>query len=369
MDLRDLGGGRKACVPENERGATADGDEAARILVDAVEALKNGETTEDPLLRVYAERHLEKKAEHRRESTVARDEQSLRIALSYFGEEVRLSEIGVAKLSDFVTWRRRQPGVREGTTISDRTILNDLHALSSLYKRAVAEGKASENPVRRLPEKPSIGSDERVWLEPGEAARFLAAAAKLDADPHPRTVPYLRPVFAVPLLTSARKSEALGLEARDVDFERSVVHIRPNRWRKLKTRYSKRSVPLWPQLRKILAEHVERFDLSEGLLFPAPDGAMLSDLRGSIAAILEEAKIEKRVTFTTLRHTYASTRIQTLDNGAPVSLYTVAREMGHQGVNQIEKTYGHLQSTRHRSPVVEYVEAEVVEIDQARRAG
>lgn len=180
---------------------------------------------------------------------------------------------------------------------------------------------------------------------------------------------YLRPVFAVPLLTSARKSEALGLEARDVDFERSVVHIRPNRWRKLKTRYSKRSVPLWPQLRKILAEHVERFDLSEGLLFPAPDGAMLSDLRGSIAAILEAAKIEKRVTFTTLRHTYASTRIQTLDNGAPVSLYTVAREMGHQGVNQIEKTYGHLQSTRHRSPVVEYVEAEVVEIDQARRAG
>ena len=72
------------------------------------------------------------------------------------------------------------------------------------------------------------------------------------------------------------------------------------------------------------------------------------------------AEIEKRVTFNTLRHTYATTRIQTLDHGAPVSLYTVATEMGHSGVGLIENTYGHLQRIRHRSAVVEYKEAEVV---------
>ena len=75
-------------------------------------------------------------------------------------------------------------------------------------------------------------------------------------------------------------------------------------------------------------------------------------------AALAATKIEKNVTFTTLRHTYAATRIQTHD--APISLYTLAAEMGHQGITLIEATYGHLQATRHRSPIVEYRETDVV---------
>ena len=158
----------------------------------------------------------------------------------------------------------------------------------------------------------------------------------------------------------------VGLEVGDVDFERGVVHIRPNRWRLLKTKKSKRTVPLWPQLRHILAAHISAFGRVEGLLFPDKNGGMLGDLRGSLVAAVEAAEIEKRVTFTTLRHTYASTRIQTLDQGAPVSLYTVASEMGHAGVGLIESTYGHLQKIRHRSAVVEYVEADVVPLREHR---
>lgn len=54
------------------------------------------------------------------------------------------------------------------------------------------------------------------------------------------------------------------------------------------------------------------------------------------------------------RHTYCATRLQTLDRGAPVSPWVVAREMGHSGQSQIDKTYGHLGEVRHRSEVVEY---------------
>ena len=62
----------------------------------------------------------------------------------------------------------------------------------------------------------------------------------------------------------------------------------------------------------------------------------------------------------TFRHTYAATRLQTLDQGAPVSPYTVMRELGHRSLDLIERTYGHLLDTRSRSPVVEYREATVV---------
>lgn len=57
---------------------------------------------------------------------------------------------------------------------------------------------------------------------------------------------------------------------------------------------------------------------------------------------------------TMFRHTYATQRIQTLEGGAPVHLWTVAREMGHKSTNMIEDRYGHLQDVPHRSEEVAY---------------
>ncbi len=47
-------------------------------------------------------------------------------------------------------------------------------------------------------------------------------------------------------------------------------------------------------------------------------------------------------------------RLQTTDNGAPVSLWTVKEELGHRSVGQIEQTYGHLLKRPDRSEVIEY---------------
>lgn len=53
-------------------------------------------------------------------------------------------------------------------------------------------------------------------------------------------------------------------------------------------------------------------------------------------------------------HTYCAARLQTLDGAAPVSPYTVRREMGHGSQAMVDKVYSHLGAARHRSPVVEY---------------
>ena len=54
------------------------------------------------------------------------------------------------------------------------------------------------------------------------------------------------------------------------------------------------------------------------------------------------------------RHTYCAARLQTLDRGAPVSTYTVARELGHESEAMVRRVYAHLGEVRHRSEVVEY---------------
>lgn len=371
MDLRDLGEGRKACVPEGERSATFDRDEAVAILSARVEKLKAGvRATEDPTLKAYAEHHLEVKAGFRRQSTVSRDERALRNVVAYFGEDIRLSEIGVEGLTAYLAYRRQQPGARKGTTISPQTLLHELHALSSLYKRAVAEGKAKLNPVRRLPEKPRVRHREAVWLEPGEAARLLAAAGHEDAHGHSRSIGFLRPLLATFLLTGGRWEEVTGLLRRDVDLEEGVVHFRANAHRRLKRDRHRRWVPLWPQLREILEAYLEANPRAPGaLLFPSPTGGMLTDIRGGLGNAVDRAKIEKHVTPHTFRHTYAAARLQTTDQGAPVSPYTLMRELGHSSLKLIEDTYGHLTHTRHRSPVVEYREGKVVgDVRGAREA-
>ena len=44
----------------------------------------------------------------------------------------------------------------------------------------------------------------------------------------------------------------------------------------------------------------------------------------------------------------------TLDQGAPVSVYTAAKEMGHGGESMVRRVYGHLGQVRHRADAVEY---------------
>ena len=42
---------------------------------------------------------------------------------------------------------------------------------------------------------------------------------------------------------------------------------------------------------------------------------------------------------TKFRHTYATARLQTTDNGKQISLWTVAKELGHKNVSRVKDTY------------------------------
>ena len=99
-----------------------------------------------------------------------------------------------------------------------------------------------------------------------------------------------------------------------------------------------RARPLWPQLEAILqAEHmVGNFD------------KVLDQL--AVRAGWTAGEIRTKM----FRHTYCAARLQTLDQGAPVSPYTAGRELGHGGDALVRRVYGHLGTVRHRTEVVEY---------------
>jgi integrase len=82
---------------------------------------------------------------------------------------------------------------------------------------------------------------------------------------------------------------------------------------------------------------------------------MLTDFRKVVNRVTVPAGWEPgAITSKMFRHTYASSRLQTVDRGAPVALWTVEQELGHGSGDMIREVYGHLGSTRHRAEVVEY---------------
>ena len=145
-----------------------------------------------------------------------------------------------------------------------------------------------------------------------------------------------------------------------MSLDRQTITFRPNTWRRLKTPGSNRVVRLWPQLREILGPYLDWRVLQRGgrLLFPSPWSAterMIGDVRNLLDRVARRAGLEPgEIRTKAFRHTHCAARLQTLDQGAPVSTYTVARDLGHESEAMVRKVYAHLGTIRHRSEVVEY---------------
>ena len=145
-----------------------------------------------------------------------------------------------------------------------------------------------------------------------------------------------------------------------MSVDRKTITFRPNEWRRLKTAGSHRVVRLWPQLEEILGPYLHWCLMERGgrRLFPSPWSDReqpIQDVRGLLDRIATRAGLEANSLRTKMfRHTYCAARLQALDRGAPVSTYTVARELGHESEAMVRRVYAHLGEVRHRSEVVEY---------------
>ena len=116
--------------------------------------------------------------------------------------------------------------------------------------------------------------------------------------------------------------------------------------RRLKTLTSHRSVPLWPQAEAILRVYFADKERDGGLgrlLFPSPvsrSEALITDFRKALDVVAGRCGWEKgEIRSKMFRHTYCSARLQTLDGGAPVSPFTVGKDLGHGGTSMVERVY------------------------------
>jgi integrase len=73
-----------------------------------------------------------------------------------------------------------------------------------------------------------------------------------------------------------------------------------------------------------------------------------------VRAMIEKTPVSGEIRCRIFRHTYTAARLQRLDHGAPISLDTVSRELGHRSEDLVRRVYSHPGTFRHCSEVVEY---------------
>jgi integrase len=376
-DFSDQGGTREPLTPKGEKLATTDPDVAAALVADRLRDLEKRRRNKTLLgveqlayLEAFAADHLVAKARAGRvtDQTLAETEMRLQRAVDFFGAGRELTSIAVEDVEQWVAHLSEQPR-RTGKALTPATLLKHLGSLSNLYKRAQDRRVVPRgyNPAAGITDKPRAAKREARWLEVHEAALLLESARTYKPDPDARPTPYLYPILATFLLTGGRFSEVIGLHTADVSFDRKTVTFRIHEGRRLKTETSVRVAPLWLQLEAILRAHVFGGTAPAGkLLFPSrrtKAESPITDLRKSLDAVAERAGWKPGEIRTKMfRHTYAAARLQTLDQGHPVSLYTVQRELGHGSDRLLKEVYAHLGTVRHRSDVVEY------RVEQHRKA-
>jgi len=199
---------------------------------------------------------------------------------------------------------------------SGSTVNQALGAIKFFYTEVVPRGWGLSTPYQRFPQRlPVILSREEV-------RRLLEASQGLRQ----------RAAVEIAYAAGLRLSELLHLQVSDIDSARMLIHVRQGKGKK------DRDVMLSPALLETLRAYW-REARPRGYLFPGKkDGRPINPtiLQRGFAVAKLKARIDKRASFHSLRHSFAT---HLMESG--VSVRTIQALLGHRSLGTTER-YTHV---------------------------
>lgn len=283
-----------------------------------------------------------------RPSTARKDASRLRLHIRPHWDAWPLTSIGRMDVQEWVN------GL-SSAGLGAPTVHGTYQLLATCLAEAVGEGVLAATPCQRI-KLPKRGKPEERWFTRDEYDRILIALSQRTiAAGGRRQVPDpLRPTWvalvALACYTGLRPQELAGLDVRDLDLERGMVHVRQTLTRSGLVPYGKseranRWVPFPPEVAELLWPVVaDKPDPAP--VFVMPRGGRL-EFEGNLRArvwvdALQRAGIEP-VRFYTCRHTFASWAVQ-----AGVPDRELINYLGHADAHLVA-TYAHLDPHKHQS--------------------
>ena len=223
--------------------------------------------------------------------------------------------------------KRGRAIVTGGAGVARRTRITT----AAMFAWGVEHGLVKANPFARI--KLERAPVRERFLSREEARRMIEALSDLEASGavHPSFCDAIRLL----LLTGARKTEILGLKWCEIDFERKLLILPPERT-KAGGMNGERRIILSPPALEILARRQEEAEKSDVFVLPAIKGqGHIIGVRRAFKRVCDHAGLSG-LRIHDLRHSFASFAIA---DGA--SLFLVSKLLGHASARTSER-YAHL---------------------------
>lgn len=203
--------------------------------------------------------------------------------------------------------------IQEKTDITRNTKATHFLRFVWVLNCAVKEELLQTNPAAHIENRPRPKTNERSYLTESELKDFAAAPTRTKKETLAKSA------FLFSCLTGLRFSDVVRLTADNIEETADGLRL------KIETKKTKKYISfiLPPECSAVIRERLAVAGAA-GLLFPMPDPTYINEILGRLA---ESVKIEKKVTFHTARHTFATLL---LTKGA--DLYTVSSLLGHSDV-------------------------------------
>lgn len=253
---------------------------------------------------------------------------------AFFGPNDTPMDISRARINEFIQARREG---RIGRASRDATIRRNLQDLIAALRHAVREKRLSRDnlPHIAMPKQPAAKS---VWLTIEEAEHLRRVAnwvRKYDtygrmywAPAEPGYVTRVRLFIEIALHTASRRKAIETLVwTEQVDLVRKMIYLNPPG--RIQTTKRRPSLPIADTLMPYLLQAKAQWPNSRYVLGEP------GSIRKGFDSVVRRAKLNKKITSHTLRHTWATWAAQ---SGVP--LWEIAGVLG-DSIQTVEKNYAH----------------------------
>ncbi len=206
---------------------------------------------------------------------------------------LNLNEVPLSVITEGRDKLLKEPS-HKGKKRAPATVVRYLSSLSTLFETAIKDWHWIEkNPVKLI-RKPSVSNSRDRFLSEDECKRLLAACKESRNT-------YLYSIVVLALCSGMRRGELLGLQWRDIDFEKKLIVLRETK--NGTTRYIP-MIGLAEQVLKIIFENETIIDLTYNV-FPSLNLDRYLDIRTAWQFALKRAEIID-FKFHDLRHSCGS---------------------------------------------------------------
>lgn len=339
----------KHYVPEEGMSEKQIQKEVNRIAVLFEESCKIGKITANIKFQKFAEQWFEEYASiNLRPTSLERMRQTTQRVYPEIAH-LRLDRITGRHIQKFVSdLCRFGKNMRTGKPLSRKTVVHHLNFISDVFSYAVRMEMLSDNPCKRVVIPPGEEAEKEIYTIKEIEQIFIA----LNDEPLKH-----RLFIKLAVFSGFRRSEMLGLEWKDIEFETGIVRVkRTSQYTKdkgiytdtTKTKRSKRAIKLPEEIMNLLKEYKEEQDYEAERLgtkwedtdrvFVKWNGSPMNPQTpyGWFKEFCERHNF-RFCDIHSLRHLHASLLIN-----AGIDVVAVSGDMGHSEVSTTLNLYSHM---------------------------